>query len=376
MTDSPRIVGAVMGAPFDRRTWSGASYHLFSALRRAGALAGAVDASPPAWLHPVAKAAAVAPNLQRWRERYEYSPLVRRAAARAGASRMAAIEEQPDAILQVGAYYDFTRHVPPRPRLRCSFHDANLALYSRLGPFVRDPQARHIRSMWRHEQRVFDGLDLIFPMSAWLRQSFLEDFGQDPDKVVVVGTGVNVLRLPAPVERDWSRLRLLYVGFDWERKGGPGILEAFRVLRARQPEATLTVVGPTRPAEVPEGVDWVGPVDRSTPEGDVRMEQLHREATAFVLLPSYDPMPNAVLEAMSWGLPVVAPDRGSMPEMVGETGVLLEDTSAEAVAAELGTLPERAARLGGAARQRVHDRFTWDHVAHRMLTAIDARLGS
>ena len=375
-----RILGAVMGVPFDRRTWSGASFHLFNALRRAGVLSGAVDARPPGWVYEVAKAAAVAPDLHRWRERYEYSPVVREAASRVGARRLAHIDPAPDALLQVGAYYDFTRSVSPRPRLRCSFHDANLALYSRSGPFIADASAQHIRSMWRHEQRVLDGLDLVMPMSNWLRDSFIADFGQDPDKVVTVGTGVNNPRLPGPVEREWAIPHLLLVGFEWEAKGGPAVLAGWRELRRHHRDAVLTIVGPTEPQAPPEdGVRWVGRVDRSTAEGDALMERLHREATTFVLLSAYDAMPNAVLEAMSYGLPVVGPTWGSMPEMViaGETGLLVEATDAETVGAALLALaddPAKAAEMGRRGRERVHERFTWDRVAQRMVTAIRERL--
>jgi glycosyltransferase involved in cell wall biosynthesis len=374
------VLGAVLGLPFDRRTWSGASAHLFEALRRRGALVGAVDADPPPWERTLAKVASVAPDRQRWRERYEYSPLVRHRSEALAVRTMARIHPTPDVLLQIGAYYDFSRHDEVRPRLRASFHDANLALFARSGVFVQDADAGHVRAMMRHEQRVLDRLDLIMPMSRWLADSFVEDFHQDPGKVVVVGTGVNIRALPAEVpDRDWSVPRLLFIGFDWQRKGLPLAIEAWRLLRGRHPEATLTVVGPEPQGPEEPGLRWIGRVDRSTPDGDARTEALHREATVFVLLPSYDPMPNVVLEAMAHGLPVVVPDTGSMPEMVpdGVAGTLLADRTPETVASALETLfaePGRAQAYGAAGRQRVAEKFTWDAVVGRMMAAMGERL--
>ncbi len=379
------ILGTVMGPPFDRRTWSGASAHLFNALRRRDVLLGAVNADPPPAFRTVAKVASIAPSRRIWRERYEFSALVRRRSELLASRALARIDPEPDALLQIGAYYDFTRQAKSlRPRLRTSFHDSNLALFSRAGVFLADSSAGHVKAMMRHEQAVLDGLDLIMPMSQWLADSFVADFGQDPAKVVVVGTGVNNLVIPEPVvDRDWSTPRLLFIGFEWERKGLPLIMDSWRLLRERHPDATLTVVGPP-PEDAPEGgpedgLRWVGRVDRSTAAGDAEMERLHREANVFVLMPRYDPMPNVILEAMAYGLPVVAPTTGSMPELVsdGVAGTLVSELDPETVAAAVDGLfadTKAAAEMGRAGRERVRENFTWDAVASRMVGAMRERL--
>lgn len=377
----PKVLGIIGGDPFDRRTWSGASHHLFSALRRGGGLEAAIDARPPALWDTVAKAAAVWPNRRRWRERYEFSPVRRATLSVTGGRRARAADPAPDALLQVGAYFDFTRVRGLRPRLRCSFHDSNLALYSRLWTDIEDPTAGHIRREWRSEQRVFDGLDLIMTMSEWLRRSFIEDFGQDPDKVVTVGSGANVVTLPEPAPRSWDVPRFLFVGFDWRRKGLPDVLTAFAELRHEHQDAELWIVGPPRPPEQPEqpGVTWHGRIDRSTPAGDATIERLHREATAFVLPSVYDPMPNVFLEAMGYELPCIGTDACSMPEMVqdGVTGLIVPARDSEALHAAMRTLaadPARARTMGEAGRRRMLERFTWDGVAGRMLAAIEQRV--
>jgi glycosyltransferase involved in cell wall biosynthesis len=71
--------------------------------------------------------------------------------------------------------------------------------------------------------------------------------------------------------------------------------------------------------------------------------------------------PLVALEAMHAGTPVVGYANGGLPELVGETGVLVETGDREGLAVALAALlsdDERRARLGDAARERVLERFT------------------
>lgn len=379
--EAPRIVGIAPGDPFARATWSGVSHHLFGALRGHEALLDAVGVSEPAGVGPPAKALSVHPRRQTWVERYEYSPLRRAVRNRLATRAVSRTAHEPYETLQIGAWYELSPRLRQAPRLRCSFHDNNLVLYAREGDFVADPGAPHIRREMAVERGIYDRLDLIFVMSEWLRRSFLSDQGQDPEKVLTVGSGVNSKRLPRELpRRSFDVPRLLFVGLDFERKGGPAVLDAFARLRAAHPDAELTIVGPEPRGRHP-GVTWAGRIDRSTESGDAEMDRLHREATGFVMPSRSDPMPNAFLEAMAYGLPCVGSRCGGIPEMVvdGETGRIVEIGDVEALSGALALLagdPEQARRLGEAGRTRVLERFTWERVTARMLEHIQARVAS
>ena len=375
----PRIVGVTPDDPFDPWTWSRASRPLFRALQAHGALAGAVDAEYGAVTDAALKVASFWPRRARWVERFELSPLRAAARSRAADRKAAAVDPRPDALLQIGAYYDMSRTRRVRPGLRASYHDSNLALSLRHYDFVEDRDAPHVRRALAFERRVYDGVDLIMPMSEWLGRSFVEDFGQDPGKVVAVGAGLNREQLPEPARVEPGPPRLLFVGFEFRRKGGFDLLSAFAELRAEHPEAVLSIVGPAAPDDVPGGVDWVGPLARDEPGDAERLDRLHRDATAFVLPSSYDPFPNVYLEAMAYGLPCVGTRVCGIPEMVveGETGLLVEPGDRAGLADALRTLaadPERARAMGRAGRERVAERFTWKAVTTRMLAAMRERL--
>jgi glycosyltransferase involved in cell wall biosynthesis len=85
----------------------------------------------------------------------------------------------------------------------------------------------------------------------------------------------------------------------------------------------------------------------------------------------------APLEAMACGCPVIASRAASLPEIVEHerNGLLVPPNDPPAIAAALARLagePALWARLSAAARQRVVERFTWDHVADRCLAAYEA----
>jgi glycosyltransferase involved in cell wall biosynthesis len=376
----PSLVGVVHGEPFDRGTWSGSSHHLFSALSRQGVLAGAVSAEPSSAAEVVAKLAAVHPRRRRWVERYEYSPVLRRAMSATARRRVAEIDAPYDATFQVGAWYELGGR-GARPALRCSYHDSNLALYAREHDWIEDASARHVRKTMDDERRLYDKIDLIMPMSEWLRRSFIEDFEQDPEKVVAVGAGANLVTLPEPpARRDFGRPRILFVGKgDFEAKGGLDLLEAFRAVRAEHPAAELWIVGQPPPPDPPPGVTFFGLIRRSDAGGEAEIERLYREATLFALPSRYDAFGIAFLEAMAYELPCVGADICAMPEIIadGMTGRLVPKRDPDALAAALLDVlsdPERAAQMGVAGRQRVLENYTWDRVAERVVAAVSARL--
>jgi glycogen(starch) synthase len=95
------------------------------------------------------------------------------------------------------------------------------------------------------------------------------------------------------------------------------------------------------------------------------------EADLFVYPSRHEGMPNAVLEAMASGLPVLATRiPGSEELVVAETGLLVPSEDISALSAALETLLADGAmrtRMGIAARKRVEEQYSWRHVAEKFL---------
>jgi glycosyltransferase involved in cell wall biosynthesis len=129
----------------------------------------------------------------------------------------------------------------------------------------------------------------------------------------------------------------------------------------------------------------LGIADRVTFAGYVPQQEtppLYRTADVFALSSDFDNSPNAVLEAMACGLPVVATDVGGVREFVtdGAGGLVVPPRDAVALATALEThlvSPERARADGLRNRERAVSEFSWRVSAQRLLDvyrrAIQAR---
>ncbi len=120
-----------------------------------------------------------------------------------------------------------------------------------------------------------------------------------------------------------------------KQKGTDILIQAMRKVREDCPEAVLLIAG-----EGPER-ETLEQAARSLPDGAVRftgnvrqMEEFYEALDIFVLPSRWEGMPNALLEAMSAGVPAVAARTGGVPEIMGkeETGVMVPPESPEALA--------------------------------------------
>lgn len=194
--------------------------------------------------------------------------------------------------------------------------------------------------------------------STWVRDSLVDEYGVAPERVHVMPIGVdpNYWR-PAPSLRtEHGKVRLLFVGGNFERKGGRLLLDIFRELQLHQ-RAELHVV--TRDAIDPQpGVVVHNNMANNSPD----LLKLYQQADIFVLPTLADCFSNASLEAMAAGLPVITTAMAGIPDIVepGRTGYLLPPGEAAPLAASLRHLvdDESARRAFGAAgRARVVARF-------------------
>jgi glycosyltransferase involved in cell wall biosynthesis len=180
-----------------------------------------------------------------------------------------------------------------------------------------------------------------------------------------VFAGSNVVRRDgaSPAAGHASR-RILFVGRDWERKGGPDLLAAFEIVRPRHPGARLIVAGCSPRIDV-EGVTVLGEVDPGV------LSQEYRRAAVFCLPTLVEPFGIVFVEALTHGLPVVATSVGAVPDIVqdGETGYLTTPRDVSGLADRLSALlsdPQQGRRFGELGRQRVRERYTWPAVVEAM----------
>lgn len=216
------------------------------------------------------------------------------------------------------------------------------------------------------ESDLYGHANCSFVSSRFAEQSVCEDYGVVAGKVECVFSGCNVREVDS-MER--SGRVILFVGVDWERKGGPELLTAFREVRRAIPDAELWIVG-CDPGVKLEGVRILG---RVSPE---RVAECYARADVFCLPSRMDPSASVLAEAAAASLPVVATPVGGNPERVidGVTGFLRDSGMlADALVRLLSDAPLRET-MGDAGRRLTHEHFTWDAVCDKIARRIRKEL--
>lgn len=370
-----KIVACATKDPLDPRTFSGYSCHLFSALAAASheivpvatqmlgvddLLRGALKIDrvlrwPPARPR-------VNPNWFWSRRSFEVMSerFEKKLRGTAGA----------DAIIQVGT------HVVPR-NSTVPFYcvtDATIRQGADAGEFsISAVRPSVVEEAVACQYEVLARCTRIFVLCEWTASAIVSEYGISRDRISVIGAGANV---PSGFVRKVNTEvpSILFVGYDWTRKGGPLLLECFKLVRQAIPNAELVIVGCSPPVQQ-DGVRIVGKLDRRSEADRRRLLDLYAEASVFAILPTFDPFPNVLLEAALFGLPVVSIDEGSRREAVvdGTTGLLAKSRNPEEIAGifiRLLTDVSLMTSLGNAARQRASQIFTWPVVARRVLDEI------
>ena len=200
--------------------------------------------------------------------------------------------------------------------------------------------------------------------------------------IPIIPNGVDVAR-HAALPRAWTPPRLLSVGRVVYQKGLDLGLRALAELKDLPWEWCIAGDGPqvsalrslARELSIAERVTFLG---WQAPE---ELAKSYQSASLFLFPSRHEGMPNAVLEAMASGLPVVATEIAGNDELVldGETGRLVPTEDPDALRESLrGMLsdPRLCERMGHAARCRVEQRYLWVDVARQYETILGSAAGN
>lgn len=210
----------------------------------------------------------------------------------------------------------------------------------------------------RLNRRALMGARYLVTWCRWAARSLIADYAIPEEKIRVIAPGVDVQLFRPPRARQPGPTRILFVGGDFARKGGPDLLEAVRRLKG---EVELDLVTSSAVDFLPAGVGCR--IHRGLQPQAPELVALYRQADVFALPSRGDCMPQAVAEALASGLPVVASDVGAIPEMVrdGVNGYLVPPGDPRRLAEALEALvanPERRAAFGRWSRvvaEQAHD---------------------
>ena len=276
----------------------------------------------------------------------------------------AAYRKRVDVILQHGTIFS-SEHQPDGPPF-VVYTDFTYRLAQREDPW-RDPFTDPAESeRWNAlETQAARQAAFVLTRSEYVRRSMIDDYGIPPERVAAVGGGINFETLPEP-QTLTDAPRILFIGINFERKGGEQLVAAFQQVRERVPDAELWLV--THQEEI------AGPgIRRIAPTRDrAAITALYRSAGVFAMPSRCETWGDVFLEAMAYGLPCIGSTNDAMPEIIEHdvTGYVVPPDDVSGLAQHLERLltdPALRRQMGARGRERVITTFTWDHVARRMI---------
>lgn len=229
---------------------------------------------------------------------------------------------------------------------------------------------------------LFPLCDVYVGVSEAIRRDLIKYDWLPDNKVKVIRNGVDLSRFdPDKLHADFraemdipkGALFLLCIGRLAENKGYEYLIEAFSTVRAKlQRDVRLVIIGEGSYRDsLTAMIDVLGHSNRITLAGQrTDIPDILASADMFVMPSIEEGLPNAMLEAMSMGLPVVATDVGGIPEalMSPQHGLIVSPREPEALARAIINVASDHARMramGEAARRHVIENFSIQRTTER-----------
>lgn len=205
-----------------------------------------------------------------------------------------------------------------------------------------------------------------------------ERLGVDPARIVLCPAGAP--DWAAAMTPNGAKRHVLFLGTIEPRKNVDGLLDAWvRVMRAMPEAPALVLAGRAGEEAGPvlsrvRSPEFAGRVRHAGYVPDAERQALYRDAAALVVPSFHEGFGLTALEAMAAGVPVIAANRGSLPELTADAALLVDPADTEAMAhAILSVLRDDATRrrLVEAGRARA-GHYSWSESADRLIAAYRA----
>jgi len=200
-------------------------------------------------------------------------------------------------------------------------------------------------------KQIFHHAAGFVAFSNWVKESLIRDYDVPPHKIEVIHSGVSVDEWRPHVKTPTlgRKLRLLFVGGDFCRKGGDVLLAAFYGGLQHLCEMDLVTKDPAISAA--DGIR----VHHDLNPNDPRLKQLFLESDVFILPTQGDAPPFSLLEARACGLPIITTNVGALGELVhdGINGYIIPPNDSGSIIASVESLtndPEKLIRMSEASR--------------------------
>jgi glycosyltransferase involved in cell wall biosynthesis len=238
-------------------------------------------------------------------------------------------------------------------------------------PYFSNLANYNVRQGIELDKKAFQKSAHCMLASDWNKNSAINDYGIDAGKISVIPCGANLDKIPALTDLNIGtpvQCRLLFLGVEWDRKGGDIALETFRILKQKGVNPHLHIIGCVPPVDISEekNITAIPFLDKNKLEDFKQLHQIFL-LTDFLLLPTRAECAGVVYsEASAYGIPSITTDTGGVSTYIknGINGFTLPlQAAADAYAKKISQLladKQAMQNLKHTSRKYYEDKLNWD----------------
>lgn len=222
------------------------------------------------------------------------------------------------------------------------------------------------------EKRSLNNAKCILYSSNWAKKSAIEEYNVNGNKIHVVEFGANLMSEPLKqelilAESSINVCNLLFIGKNWQDKGGIIAYETYMLLKRSGFCCTLTIIG-SSPAHMDINDDslFVLPfLDKRKKKDNMKLSEILSKSHFLILPTKFDCYGIVFCEASAYGIPSLATDIGGVSQVIknGKNGFLFSPSEHESVYAnkikEIFTNEKQYLKLRRTTRKEYDDRLNW-----------------